>query len=140
MGMTGKCLCGAISYELNSDPLMCVACHCKNCQRQAGSALSVIIGVTVDSIAIQGEVKTYDDTGDSGAAVYRQFCPDCGSPVFTRLEGQKNMMFVKAGTLDDTSSLKPSFHCYTKSAQDWVEMGECRSLKRYLMGFEGLLE
>jgi hypothetical protein len=34
------------------------------------------------------------------------------------------MMFIKAGTLDDTSILKPAFHCYTKSKQDWVDLGE----------------
>lgn len=124
MGLTGKCLCGDVSYEVSGDPLMCVACHCKNCQRQAGSALSIIVGVAEDAVTINGEVKTYNDTGDSGATVRRQFCPNCGSPVFTRLEPEGAPLFIKAGTLDDTSSLKPAFHCYTKSAQDWFEMGD----------------
>ncbi|RGP42245.1 hypothetical protein BPTFM16_02557 [Altererythrobacter insulae] len=124
MGLTGGCLCGQVRYELSTDPLMCVTCHCKNCQRQAGSALSIIIGVPEGSVTTQGEVKTYDDKGDSGATVRRQFCGECGSPVFTRVEHPPGVMFVKAGTLDDTSSLKPAFHCYTKSAQDWVELGE----------------
>ena len=124
MGQTGGCLCGKVRYEMTTDPLMCVTCHCKNCQRQAGSALSIIVGVPEGSVEIQGEVKTYNDTGDSGATVRRQFCGDCGSPVFTRVEHPPGVMFIKAGTMDDTSSLKPSFHCYTKSAQDWVELGD----------------
>ena len=124
MGMTGGCLCGKVRYEMTTDPLMCVTCHCKNCQRQAGSALSIIVGVPEGSVEIQGEVKTYNDTGDSGATVRRQFCGDCGSPVFTRVEHPPGVMFIKAGTMDDTSSLKPSFHCYTKSAQDWVDLGD----------------
>lgn len=124
MGLSGGCLCGAVRYELTTDPLMCVTCHCKNCQRQAGSALSIIIGVPEGSVTVEGELKTYNDTGDSGATVRRQFCPDCGSPVFTRVEHPPGMMFVKAGTLDDTSGLKPAFHCYTKSKQDWVDLGE----------------
>ena len=124
MGLTGGCLCGAVRYELTTEPLMCVTCHCKNCQRQAGSSLSIIIGVPEGSVKVEGEVKTYDDTGDSGATVRRQFCGNCGSPVFTRVEHPPGVMFVKAGTLDDTSSLKPSFHCSTKSKQDWVELGD----------------
>ncbi len=124
MGQTGGCLCGAVRYEMTTEPLMCVTCHCKNCQRQAGSALSIIIGVPEGSVDIQGEVKTYDDTGDSGATVKRQFCGDCGSPVFTKVQHPPGVMFIKAGTLDDTSGLKPSFHCYTKSAQDWVDLGD----------------
>lgn len=124
MGLTGQCLCGDVSYEVSGDPLICVACHCKNCQRQAGSALSIIVGVAEDAVTINGELKTYNDTGDSGASVRRQFCPNCGSPVFTRLEPEGAPLFIKAGTLDDTSSLKPAFHCYTKSAQAWFEMGD----------------
>jgi hypothetical protein len=112
-----------VRYTLTAEPLLCVTCHCKNCQRQAGSALSVIIGVPEDAVEIEGEVKTYNDTGDSGATVRRQFCDTCGSPVFTRVEQPAGMMFIKAGTLDDTSSLKPAFHCYTKSKQDWVDLG-----------------
>jgi len=123
MTMTGGCLCGAVRYTCESDPLLCVTCHCKNCQRQAGSALSVIVMVPETAVACEGALATYNDTGDSGAAVRRQFCPACGSPVFTRVDSPPGMMFIKAGTLDDTSILKPAFHCYTKSKQDWVDLG-----------------
>ncbi|MGY6636631.1 MAG: GFA family protein [Erythrobacter sp.] len=124
MNQTGGCLCGKVRYTLNAEPLLCVTCHCKNCQRQAGSALSIIIGVPEDSVDVTGEVTTYNDTGDSGATVRRQFCNTCGSPVFTRVDSPPGMMFIKAGTLDDTSGLKPAFHCYTKSKQAWVDLGD----------------
>ncbi len=123
MSATGGCLCGQIRYTVNAEPKICVTCHCKNCQRQAGTALSIIVGVPDDAVEVTGTVKTYNDTGDSGATVRRQFCGDCGSPVFTLLE-QPGMMFIKAGSLDDTSQLKPAFHCYTKSKQDWVPLGD----------------
>ena len=69
MTITGGCLCGAVRYTCESDPLLCVTCHCKNCQRQAGSALSVIIGVPEDAVSFEGALKTYNDTGDSGATL-----------------------------------------------------------------------
>jgi len=124
MTMTGGCLCGKVRYACQGDPLLCVTCHCKNCQRQAGSSLSVIIGVPEAAVSCEGELTTYNDTGDSGATVRRQFCGTCGSPVFTRVETPPGMLFIKAGTLDDTSILKPAFHCYTKSKQDWVDLGD----------------
>ncbi len=124
MSITGGCLCGAVRYSCAADPLLCVTCHCTHCQRQAGSALSVIIGVPDDAVTFEGALTTYNDTGDSGATVRRQFCPTCGSPVFTRVDSPPGMMFIKAGTLDDTSSLKPAFHCYAKSKQDWVDLGD----------------
>ncbi|MFN3990633.1 MAG: GFA family protein [Erythrobacter sp.] len=121
---TGGCLCGKIRYAFDAEPLLCVTCHCKNCQRQAGSALSIIIGVPEDAVAVTGELTTYNDTGDSGATVRRQFCNTCGSPVFTRIDSPPGMLFIKAGTLDDTSGLQPAFHCYTKSKQAWVDLGD----------------
>jgi hypothetical protein len=124
MTMTGGCLCGSVRYACESDPLMCVTCHCKNCQKQAGSSLSVIVMVPETAVSHEGELTTYNDTGDSGATVRRQFCPACGSPVFTRVDSPPGMMFIKAGTLDDTSILKPQFHCYAKSKQDWVDLGD----------------
>jgi len=45
MAMTGSCLCGAIRYEIDNAPALTGVCHCKNCQRQAGSACSTLAGV-----------------------------------------------------------------------------------------------
>lgn len=129
MEQTGGCLCGAVRYTLSAEPLMCVTCHCKNCQRQVGSARSIIIGVPENAVAFSGKLRTYNDTGDSGARVRRQFCPECGSPVFTLVDEPEGVMFIKAGTLDDTSALKPTFHCYTKSKQDWFGLGDIPGFK-----------
>lgn len=123
LSQTGGCLCGKVRYSLDAEPLLCVTCHCKNCQRQAGSALSIIIGVPEAAVTVSGKLATYHDTGDSGATVRRQFCGTCGSPLFTRVERPEGIMFIKAGTLDDTSALDPAFHCYTKSKQAWVDLG-----------------
>ncbi|MFN2098811.1 GFA family protein [Altererythrobacter sp. MF3-039] len=124
MGQTGKCLCGAVNYEAQAEPLMQAVCHCKNCQRQAGSAMSIIVGYPKGTVDISGEVTTYDDSGESGLAVHRQFCPKCGSPLFTLAESAPDMIFIKAGSFDDTSWLQPSIHFWTQSAQSWFEMGD----------------
>lgn len=129
MGLTGGCLCGAVRYELTADPQMSLNCHCKNCQRQAGSAFSVIIGVPEGSVEVTGEVKTYVDHGDSGGRVQRQFCPNCGSPLFSLVDSAPGMVWVKAGTLDDTSSLNPAMNIFAKSKQAWLELGDILSFE-----------
>jgi hypothetical protein len=120
MGQKGSCLCGAVHYEVNGEPIMTALCHCKNCQKQAGSALSIIVGVPEDSIVIEGEVKTYVDKGSSGADVLRKFCPNCGSPMFTDVEHAKGMLFVKAGTFEDTSWLEPQVQYWTSTKHEWL--------------------
>lgn len=122
--MTGRCLCGAVRYAIEGEPTMCGVCHCKNCQRQAGSAYSVLIAVADDQIVVSGELTTYDDHGDSGNVVHRHFCGICGSPVKTSLPSQPGMTYIKAGTLDDTSALDPQVHFWTDSKQHWVTVDE----------------
>ncbi len=121
-GHTGGCLCGAVRYEIIAEPVMTALCHCKNCQRQAGSVLSVIVALPRDGIRIEGETTTYEDHGTSGKRVWRKFCPTCGSPLFTDAEGAPEMWFVKAGTLDDTGWLSPQVQFWAESKQDWFTL------------------
>lgn len=124
MGLTGGCLCGAVRYELTAEPLASMNCHCKNCQRQAGSAFSTIIGVPEGGVSVTGEPRTYVDHGDSGGRVQRQFCGNCGSPLFSIVDSAPGMVWIKAGTLDDTSTFKPAMNIYAKSKQAWLDLGE----------------
>jgi hypothetical protein len=114
---TGGCLCGAVRYSFTGEPLMQAVCHCKNCQRQAGSGWSMLIALPLDALTIAGEVTTYLDHGESGGEVHRQFCPTCGSPLFSRVPAQP-----AAGTLDETSGFAPQVQFWTASKQDWVEI------------------
>ena len=34
----GGCACGALRYRLSSDPMFVHCCHCRDCQRQTGTA------------------------------------------------------------------------------------------------------
>lgn len=120
---TGGCLCGAVRYTITAEPAMQVICHCKNCQRQSGSAWSMIEGVPEAAVTIDGTPKSYEDHGDSGGSVVRQFCGTCGSPLFSRVASAPGMLFIKAGTLDDTSGFDPKVQIWTKSRQHWVDLG-----------------
>jgi hypothetical protein len=126
MGHTGGCLCGAVRYEINAAPVMQAICHCKNCQRQAGSVLSVIIALPRDGISITGETTTYEDSGESGLKVWRKFCPICGSPLFTDAESAPQLWFVKAGSLDNTDWVAPQIQFWTDTRQKW--MPECAEI------------
>jgi len=124
MTMTGGCLCGAVRYAIEGDPVLSAVCHCRNCQKQSGTAMSVLIGVRADQMAVTGSLTTYQDTGQSGDAVYRRFCGTCGSPILSDLPSQQGMHFVKAGTLDDVAGLVPKLHFWTASAQPWVRFAD----------------
>jgi hypothetical protein len=118
--MSGGCLCGKVRYSANADPAMVAVCHCKNCQKQAGTAFSLVVAIPKSAMSIQGQLKTYQDRGDSGQPVRRNFCPECGSPITSDVAAMPDLTFIKTGTLDDTSWLDPKMHVYCDSAQPWT--------------------
>jgi hypothetical protein len=122
MNIEGGCLCGAVRYRAETVPLRVVVCHCRNCQKQTGTAFSLVVAIPSDALRLQGETVTYIDTGDSGAEVHRHFCGSCGSPLISKIPSRPNVVFIKSGTIDDTRWLVPEAHIWCRSAQPWVHM------------------
>ncbi|MCK9249917.1 MAG: GFA family protein [Solirubrobacteraceae bacterium] len=127
MSRTGRCLCGAISYQIDAEPQVVALCHCDDCQRQSGAAFSTNALFPKAALTIQGEPAVYHTTGtDSGQDRQRLFCGTCGSALFTMLDDMPDVAIVKAGTLDDRTGYAPAVEVWRHSAQEWVAAGEGR--------------
>ena len=128
---TGRCLCGAVTYELTGDPIAVAVCHCDH--RQSGGAFSVNMVAHESQLAIDGSLSTYVETGenDDGEYVRRRFCPECGSPVVSELALTEGIVAVKVGTLDDRTDVRPMAEVWCVDKQPWVELpGMMASLER----------
>jgi hypothetical protein len=120
----GGCSCGAIRYRLTSDPLFVHCCHCLNCQRQTGSAFVINALIEADRVELlAGEPQPVPvPRGASGKQrIFR--CPTCQIAVFSTYT-RATVRFVRAGTLDDPTSVEPDVHIYTRSKVPWVELPE----------------
>ena len=118
----GGCMCGAVRYESDADPIAMGNCHCRDCQRATGSAFAAAVLVPVNAVSISGEVKYYEVVGDSGAIVRRGFCPNCGARLLGKPTASSNLIGIMAGSLDDPSWFRPQADIYTASAQPWDYM------------------
>lgn len=120
----GGCSCGAVRYRLTSEPLFVHCCHCLNCQRQTGSAFVINVLIEADRVELlAGEPKPVDVPRDDGSTQTIFRCPACQVAVFS-LYGHPGVRFVRAGTLDDPSSVAPDVHIYTRSKLSWVTLPE----------------
>lgn len=118
---TGGCMCGAIRYEASADPIATAYCHCRDCQRASGGGFSTVVLYPQPAVTItKGQPKAYTVTADSGNKVTRQFCSDCGAPLFSQLEANPGLFVVKAASLDDPSGLTPAMSIWMDSAQPWA--------------------
>ena len=121
MKISGGCLCGRVRYSSDAPPAMIAACHCTHCQKQSGSAFSMNVGVPGQQLRVEGDsLASYEDTGSSGLPVLRHFCRNCGSPIFSEVKAIPGLSFVKAGTLDDASWVKPAVQIWGASKQPWA--------------------
>jgi len=121
--LSGGCACGAIRYTCTAAPLFSLNCHCRDCQRESGSAFVPVLGVPKAAFVVsQGSPKYFELTADSGHATTRAFCGDCGSPLFGLPGSAPEMVTIRAGSLDDPSTFRPSQDIYTASAQPWDYM------------------
>ena len=121
--LNGGCLCGSVRYTVTAPPKSVSLCHCRSCRKQSGSNRSMNWLVSMDDHVITGELSTYQDTGDSGRPVLRQFCGRCGSPIRTLAEVLPGLAVLKAGTLDETPDLAPNYALYTVRAAGWETDG-----------------
>ena len=115
----GGCQCGAVRYRMTPPPLALYVCHCKHCQKQSSSAFGMSMWVGRDNIEFSGELKFWTTHGDSGKPKTCAFCGVCGTRLYHD-GGGDSPFSVKAGTLDDVSSLQPTHHIWTHRAQSWV--------------------
>jgi hypothetical protein len=119
--ITGRCMCGSVSYSAEADPVVQAVCHCTDCQRQTGSPFTVVVGVPRAALTVQGStLASFTTVGeDHGGDTERNFCSACGSPLFSVAAVAPELALIKAGSLDDASWLEPAAEFWTSSAQPW---------------------
>jgi hypothetical protein len=121
--ITGGCLCGAVRYEFSGEVGPAGYCHCEDCRRTSGSAFGVSVKVAANGFRFtRGTAKSFTKRGDSGRSVTRRFCGDCGSPLCTMPPLHPDVVFIKAGSLDDPSVVVANRQAWTRSRVPWSEI------------------
>jgi hypothetical protein len=103
MTIEGGCYCGEVRYKSEGPALLKAECFCRECQYITGGGSLHIMAVSTEGFAVtKGEVKGFVRSDIEGA-VTRQFCPNCGTHLFTRAPALPQAVIVKVGSLDDQS-------------------------------------
>lgn len=124
MTIKGGCLCQAVRYECNSDPIVTRTCWCRVCQYLGAGNATVNVCVSTAALTVQGSTGVYRRVADSGNILDRRFCTVCGTQLFSQAEIRPHLTFVRAGTLDDPEIAKPSSTIWTSQAPSWACIDE----------------
>lgn len=116
---SGRCLCGAVRYEVHGPLSDAHACHCGQCRRQSGHFI----------VATGARRSDFRLTADSALKWYRSseiaergFCADCGSPLFWDDGGEE--ISINAGSLDAPTGLTIKKHIFVDDKGDYYEIDD----------------
>ena len=117
---TGRCLCGAVTYEVRG-PLRDVSiCHCVECSRWSGY-LGAFSAASTSDVVVSGGALRWIASPESDRGARRGFCGECGSSLFWEPAGSE-FLHIAVGTLDRPTGLRMAGHWYTRHASDWDEL------------------
>jgi hypothetical protein len=121
--LEGGCACGSLRYRLRSLPMFVHCCHCRDCQRQTGTAF--VLNALIETARVElcsGEVFRSHMPTDSDKPHGIERCRACATAVWSVYGGTEVLRFVRVGTLDEPRRLPPDVHIYTRSKLPWVSL------------------
>jgi hypothetical protein len=117
---TGGCLCGALRYQADGDPLYAGYCFCADCRKASGSGFVPFMGFPASAMRFSGEARQFVSKAARGGDAVRNFCPVCGGLVFGGIVGKDQQHTIYAGSLDDPSAFRPTVALFARDRATWV--------------------
>jgi hypothetical protein len=115
--MDGKCLCGAVRFELSGVLPKLYQCHCSLCRKVSGSSSNAAFKVDLSQLAWSiGEDMIRQYESESGYKSH--FCSQCGSPL-PNLTANDSAWWVPVGLLEDDAGLELGAHLFVGSRASW---------------------
>ncbi len=123
--LEGGCACGRVRVRLQTKPMFVHCCHCRECQRQTGSAF--VINALIETSRVErlaGDTEAVPTPAESGVPQIIHRCPMCKVAVWSHYGGRRELSFIRVGALDAPAALPPDVHIYTRSKLPWVARPE----------------
>jgi len=115
---SGRCLCGAVRFQVAGAVRDILVCHCVECRRWTGGPWPATVAQATELEIDGAEHLRWRHSPASEKGAERGFCTVCGSALFWRVPGGSRIGFG-AGTLDDASGLEVAGHIWVEHAQAW---------------------
>src|ERR1700748_3451564 len=117
---TGGCLCDALRYEIEGEPLYTGHCYCTDCQKASGSGFIPFMGVSSGAVRFSGPSRPFVSKAANGGDATRNFCPTCNSLVFGGVVGESDSFTIYVGSLDDKSLFHPQVAIFARNRPEWA--------------------
>lgn len=118
--LTGRCLCGAIAYEINGPLGPIVNCHCSMCRRWHAAAFRTRCTVKCEHFTWK-KGEDYLSTYHSSETVMRTFCKKCGANLICLYDDKPDEIGLPISGLEQDPGNRPIAHIFVGSKSPWYE-------------------
>jgi len=119
--LQGSCLCGGVTYEIDSELGAVTNCHCSLCRKMSGSAFASGATIPTASFRFVAGVELLKEW-QSSPGYHRVFCGRCGTPLLKKKDQDPDNLRFRPGSLDSDPGVKVSKHIHVNSKAPWVEI------------------
>lgn len=103
-GNEGGCLCGALRYRIQGEPIGVGLCHCRSCRLATGGPVAGFVDLPPGGFVwTAGEPAFYA----SSPGVRRGFCSTCGTALTFEADDLPGEVHLLSATLDDPTPWVP---------------------------------
>jgi len=121
LNIEGGCLCGAVRYSIQGEPLVSGTCQCRSCRKASGAAIVPWLQVDARHFAFTaGRPVEFE----SSPSVTRTFCGHCGTPLTYWKTSYGDKIDVTTCSLDDPDAFPPVGHVWTSHKLRWVKLAD----------------
>jgi hypothetical protein len=121
MVQKGSCLCQKVTFEIDSEFEDVLNCHCTMCRKLHASAFRTRAKIKSSgwkTLSGDNLITFYE----SSPGEHKGFCSNCGSSLFTKFDGNSEVLGFPLGTLDTNPNVQVTRHIFVANKADWHEI------------------
>ncbi len=119
----GSCLCGGVTFEIDSDLKAIVNCHCRFCRKAHGAPFTPLLFMPFSKLAIRQGAELLARYHIERVDADRCFCARCGTRLYNHALA-RDMISLVVATLDTDQMLRPIAHVNTESKCPWLDIND----------------
>jgi hypothetical protein len=113
----GRCLCGALRYQIDGPFIDLLHCHCSMCRKHHGTPFATWAAAPASGFRWTSDTSTLASYKSSEKG-HRDFCRVCGS-VAPMLDEASGLVIAPAGNLEGDLGIRPTKHMFVASKASW---------------------
>ena len=113
----GGCFCRNIRYSIEEGNHRIANCHCTMCRKTSGAPFVTWLVTSKDAFRYLEGTPRGLQSSDKG---YREFCPDCGTPLTFVSSERPDYIDITTGSLDAPGDYAPTVAVHEESKLGWL--------------------